>query len=524
MSSLNKYYENTGLLQVVFDRSEAGTILLDANGLILLVNARFEQITGYSKSQIEGKMSWKDFIVEDQFDDISRYLQLLKANPAEVHERIEVRFSDSNSKIKTAFLNAFLIENLKVIAISIVDITEQKEYEIALEKAKLEAENSERLKTAFLANMSHEIRTPINTIVGFADLLKMSGLTEEKRELYLKQVIFGSHDLLLLIEKVITVARLDSGQLHLNNREFNLNTRLKDIESRYKDELASREKDHIDLTFLPGKNDENFMILGDPIRLTEVISNLLENAIKFTDEGRIEFGYYFLEEEASEMDGEALLFFVKDSGVGIEKSKKNIIFDRFVKVIDKEEVIYKGAGLGLTICKEVVELFGGTIWVESTKGSGSRFFFNYPLGKNKIRKTAELQKETNPKAPMDWSDKEVLIAEDIESNYLYIKELLAPTNIRILRARDGLEAVDLFRDNPGIDIVVMDILMPGMDGYEATKEIRKIKPEIPVIAQSAFTFEGDIQDGLYAGSFNDYIMKPYTRKVLFAIIKKYFPE
>jgi len=524
MSPSNTYYGNTGLLQAIFDKSEAGTILLDANGQIVLVNNRIEQITGYSKAQIEGKMGWKDFIVEDQFDEISRYLQLLKANPEEIQERIEVRFTDSKSTTRSAFMNAFLIKNLKVIAISLVDITEQKQYEKALEKAKQEAENSERLKTAFLANMSHEIRTPINSIVGFADLLKMSGLTDEKKELYLNQVIFGSHDLLLLIEKIITIARLDSGQLNLNNREFNLNTRLKDIESRFKDELKSRGKDHIELTFLPGKNDENFIILGDPIRLTEVLSNLLENAIKFTDEGRIEFGYYYLEEEASEMDGEALLFFVKDSGLGIEKSKKNMIFDRFVKVIEKEEIIYKGAGLGLTICKEIVNLFGGSIWVESTKGSGSRFFFNYPLGKNRIRKTPDIKQESISKDPTDWSDKEILIAEDIESNYLYIKELIAPTNIKILRARDGLEAVELFRNHPEIDIVVMDILMPGMDGYEATTEIRKIKPDIPVIAQSAFTFEGDIQDGLYAGCFNDYIMKPYTRKVLFAIIKKYFPE
>jgi CheY-like chemotaxis protein len=162
--------------------------------------------------------------------------------------------------------------------------------------------------------------------------------------------------------------------------------------------------------------------------------------------------------------------------------------------------------------------------VESTKDSGSRFFFTYPLGKTKIKKASEKKEKSTEHASMDWSEKEILIAEDVESNYLYIKELLSPTQVRILRARDGIEALDIFRNHAGIDLVIMDILMPGMDGYEATTEIRNLKPEIPVIAQSAFTFEGDIQDGLYAGCFNDYIMKPYTRKVLLAVINKYFSE
>ncbi len=518
----NTLYQDLGILQTVFDRSEAATLFLDITGKILLVNNRTEYYTGYSKKDIEGILAWKNFVVEDQVEELSRYLQLLKANPDELPGRLEIRFKAKNGDIRTGLLAGFLLKELKIVVISITDITEEKKKELELEKAKNEAENSERLKTAFLANMSHEIRTPINSIVGFADLLKMENLPDEKKLLYLNQVIHGSHDLLLLIEKIITISRLDSGQLTLNTREFNLNTRLRDIESRFKDELISRHKAHIDLNFIPGNTGEDFIISGDPIRLTEVLSNLLENAVKFTEQGRIEFGYYFLDEEASETKEEALLFFVKDSGSGIENSKKNIIFDRFVKAIDKEENIYKGAGLGLTICKELVDLFGGSIWVESTKGNGSRFFFNYPLGKNRTKKSIAGNPEIIKASSMDWSGKEILIAEDIESNYLYLKELLSSTNIKILRARDGLEAVEIFRNNPSIDIVIMDILMPGMDGYEATTEIRKIKPEIPVIGQSAFTFEGDIQDGLYAGCFNDYIMKPYTRKILLAVVNKYF--
>lgn len=524
MKSKSDLLGDLATMQRLFEYSEAASVCIDTNGKIALVNRKVEQLTGYSKAEIEGNKTWKDFILEEEHDEVSRYLQLLRANPNELSERREIRFRDKENNLHTGLLNAIILPEHKILVLSIVDITEQKAYESDLEKAKAEAEKSEQLKTAFLANMSHEIRTPINSIVGFADLLKMDEIEEEKKALYLEQVIHGSHDLLLLIEKMITIARLDSGQLQLNNREFDLNSKLREIESRFKEELINRHKEDIALRFIPGKKDQSFVIQGDPIRLTEVISNLLENSVKFTDSGRIEFGYYYLDEDASEMEGEGLLFYVKDSGSGIEKSKTKMVFDRFVKVIEKEETIYKGAGLGLTICREVVNLFGGSIWVESTKDSGSRFFFTYPLGKTKIKKASEKKEKSTEHASMDWSEKEILIAEDVESNYLYIKELLSPTQVRILRARDGIEALDIFRNHAGIDLVIMDILMPGMDGYEATTEIRNLKPEIPVIAQSAFTFEGDIQDGLYAGCFNDYIMKPYTRKVLLAVINKYFSE
>lgn len=524
MSDRDNILNQSAFLANVLEHSEAATVMLNSEGLIVYANKRLEQITGYAREEIVHKKSWKDFVVEEQHKELIRYLQLLRINQEENPERLEVRFLDKQAQLKHGFMSSFLMDDNRLTVMSVVDITEQKQHEMNLEKAKETAENSERLKTAFLANMSHEIRTPINGIVGFADLLKMDDLSDDKKSLYIDQVIHGSHDLLLLIEKIITISRIDSGQLRVSNREFDLNARMNDIAEKFREELRSRGKPQIELTFQAGKPEPSFNIIGDPIRITEVISNLLENAIKFTEEGRIEFGYYFLEKEASETDGEALLFFVKDSGCGIEKSKKKMVFDRFVKILDKEETIYKGAGLGLTICKEIVELLGGSIWLESTKGSGSRFFFNYPLSRNRKSPTVAAKKETNSKPTMDWSDREILIAEDVESNYLYIKELLIPTNVKILRARDGQEAVDLFHSHGTIDLVIMDILMPGMDGYEATAEIRKVKPEIPVIAQSAFTFEGDIQDGLYAGSFNDYIMKPYTRKVLLAVIQKHFKE
>jgi len=514
--------QNNSLLLELFKNSEAATLLLNVSGEIVLVNDRLVQLTGFTKEEIEGQKHWKDIIIARDIDAMTGFLSILKVEPDEEPEKLEVAFLDKNDAEKHCYLKGKYLKEFDIIVLSVVDITDQKQTERKLAAAKESAENSERIKTAFLANMSHEIRTPINSIIGFADLLKLADLSEEKKRLYLDQVVNGSNDLLLLIEKIIAVSRLDAGHVRISNREFKLNKKLKDLYDRYAEDLLQRGKSEIELVFNPANEDDEFIINGDPIRILEVMSNLIENAIKFTERGRVEFGYYHMSDKNNGQVEESLLFFVKDSGSGIEKKKKNVIFDRFVKVIEKEESIYKGAGLGLSICKAVVELWGGSIWVESTKEKGSRFFFSYPLAAMKNKHISRTGDELKQSLEMDWSDKEILIAEDVESNYFYVKELLASTNVKILRARDGAEAVDLFKKTPDLDLVIMDILMPGMDGYEATTIIRKISPDIPVIAQSAFTFEGEMQNGLYAGCFNDYIMKPYTRKVLLAVMKKYF--
>jgi CheY-like chemotaxis protein len=211
---------------------------------------------------------------------------------------------------------------------------------------------------------------------------------------------------------------------------------------------------------------------------------------------------------------------VKDSGIGVPKDKTGIIFDRFVKLVDKNETVLRGAGLGLAISHDLVKLMGGDIWLETTPGVGTKFFFTVPITYSKNQQTITPKPNVRKKYD-DWSCFELLVAEDMESNYLYIKELLAPSKMNILRARDGLEAVEIFENHPDINLVLMDILMPGLDGYEATEKIRQIRNDVPVIAQTAFTFEGEIQNGLYAGCFNDYIMKPFTRDMLMANLKKY---
>ncbi len=509
---------NLDMWQAFFSKSPAATMVVDKSSRIILVNPQAEKVTGYSAEELEGGKKWLDMVISEDRDPLKNHFRILKADGLSLPENLECRFVDRHGNLKTSYLSGFYHQELQVILLSLIDITEQKNDEKKLKSAKASAETADRLKTTFLGNLSHEIRTPMNAIVGFASLMQMEELSEEKKRLYLTQIISGSRDLLQLIEKTVVLSRIDLGQIKINNRPFFVNKRLGELYTKYADILQEKDKEHIELHLEAGRREKDFVIQTDPIRVMEVLNNLLENAVKFTNSGSITLGYAYLEEE-SEGGYDSLLFYVKDTGTGIPKDNHGIIFDRFVKMVDRNETVLRGAGLGLAIAKEMIHLMGGEIWVESTPGEGSKFYFTLPISFS--RKQREERQKITRKTYENWSSFQVLVAEDMESNYLYIKELLAPTKINILRARDGLEAVELFEKHPGIDVVLMDILMPGLDGYEAATKIREIREDVPVVAQTAFTFEGEVQNGLYAGCFTDYIMKPFTRDMLLAYLKKH---
>lgn len=519
METRKELIKEPRLLQNLFEHSSAAMMVVDSNTLIQMVNQEVERITGYRRDELEGQRRWSDMVVSEDQQALKNLVRRLKANRTGLPQKYECRFLNRDGSLKTAYLSGIFVRETGHTILSLINITEQKEYENLLKGARSKAEESNRLKTAFLANLSHEIRTPMNAIVGFVSLLQNEKLPEEKKKLYLAQIVNGSSDLLELIEKTIIISRIDLGQIKITPRQFFVNKRLEELYSKYSQILADTGKEGIELVLEPGRKGDDFFIHADPMRVMEVLNNLLENAVKFTRSGKITLGYAYLEEK-KEGAGDSLLFYVKDTGPGISGEKTGIIFDRFVKLVDKDESVLRGAGLGLAISHDLVKLMGGDIWVETGKGKGSGFFFTLPLITPKTRQTDDPPAKSERKYE-DWSSYEILIAEDVESNYLYIKELLAPTKMKILRARDGFEAVEIFENNPGIDVVLMDILMPGLDGYEATAKIRSLRKKIPVIAQTAFTFEGEIRNGLYAGSFNDYIMKPFTREMLVANLKKY---
>lgn len=507
------------ILQVVFENTTAAMMVVDKKTSILMVNSEMEKVTGYDRQELEGLRKWTEMVLSEDKEILINLLRMLKADGSAFPDKYECRFVDRYGSLKTGYLSGTFLKDSGLMILSLINITEQKENESKLKSAIMKAEASDKLKSAFLGNLSHEIRTPMNAIVGFAALLQMENLSEEKKKLYLTQIINGSADLLQLIEKTIILSKIDLGQIKINRRQFFVNKSLKELQEKYQQILIDSGKDTIELILEPGRREDEFVIQADRIRILEILNNLLENAVKFTNKGRITLGYAYLEEEF-DLSYDALLFYVKDTGGGIPKERTGIIFDRFVKLVDKNETVLRGAGLGLAISHDLVKLMGGDIWVDTEVGQGSKFYFTLPISYSKTQQ-AVASKPISRKKYEDWSCYELLVAEDVESNYLYIKELMAPTKINIWRARDGIEAVEIFEKHPDIDIILMDILMPGLDGYEATTKIRFIRNDVPVIAQTAFTFEGEIQDGLYAGYFTDYIMKPFTRDMLMANLKKY---
>nr|WP_272697194.1 ATP-binding protein [Parabacteroides johnsonii] len=380
-------------------------------------------------------------------------------------------------------------------------IDKQKEDEIELRKAKDKAEESDRLKSAFLANMSHEIRTPLNAIVGFSNLLTTAE-NEEERDEYINIISSNNELLLQLINDILDVAKIEAGTLEFIDSEIDINALLSDIEQ------SSRLKapEGVQVSFV--EKLPYCIIMSDKNRLAQVITNFINNAIKFTKEGSIRFGY--------EHKDDKLLFYVKDTGCGIEPEKKDLVFNRFVKL----NSFAQGTGLGLAICQMIIKKLGGEIGVESELGTGSTFWFTLPdtvihgINIQSIKTTVHEEaviNNTNPKKAT------LLIAEDNESNYILIRAILKEYDL--LHARNGNEAVRLYHEHHP-DLILMDLKMPDMDGYEATAEIRKEDSDIPIIAVTAFAFAEDEQRVRQSG-FNGYAAKPIKPAELKKIIVQY---
>lgn len=367
-------------------------------------------------------------------------------------------------------------------------IDKQKEDEIELRKAKDKAEESDRLKSAFLANMSHEIRTPLNAIVGFSNLLTMAEDKEERNE-YINIISSNNELLLQLINDILDVAKIEAGTLEFIDSEIDINALLSDIEQ------SSRLKapEGVQISFV--EKMPYCIIMSDKNRLAQVITNFINNAIKFTKEGSIRFGYRHKDDK--------LLFYVRDTGCGIEPEKKDLVFNRFVKL----NSFAQGTGLGLAICQMIVKKMGGEIGVESQLGKGSTFWFTLPDTVIHRIDVQSIKTAVNEDAVIDNTNPKkatLLIAEDNESNYILIRAVLKEYDL--LHAHDGNEAVRLYREHRP-DLILMDLKMPDMDGYEATVEIRKEDSDIPIIAVTAFAFSEDEQRVKQSG-FNGYAAKP----------------
>ncbi|MFN7045560.1 MAG: response regulator [Flavobacterium sp.] len=380
-----------------------------------------------------------------------------------------------------------------------------------LEIAKNKAEESDKLKSAFLMNLSHEIRTPMNAILGFSELLSNAKLTEDEKQEYIKVIQQSGRNLLDIIDDLVEMSKLDSQLIKPNLQALNLDELITQIFASYK-KLYSNEKVIFKLVQPENKLSKN--IISDKVKLGEVITNLLNNAYKFTEEG-----FIILEYDIDETN-QKITFSVKDSGIGIPITFQKNIFKRFSKINAKGISANEGLGLGLAISKAYVEMLGGEINFNSQEGVGSTFFFTIPLLFSE-NKSAETVKVPELKLPASLGHEEViLIAEDDNINFLLIEKIVKSFNFRVIRAKDGAEAVELCKANNEIDLVLMDIKMPNLNGYEAFVEIRKFNKEIPIIAQTSYTFEDELNKIKELG-FNDFISKPIEKEKLNNVIKLY---
>lgn len=386
---------------------------------------------------------------------------------------------------------------------------ELKQTNEQLNRAREKAEEADKLKSSFLANMSHEIRTPLNGIMGFSRMLTKPGLPETKQKMYSNLVNTCSEQLINIIDDLIDISKIEANQVKIQDHVIDLKELMNGIYTQLEPKVKAKN-----LAFkliIPAVAGNG--IITDGLRLRQVLTNLINNSVKFTHSGSIEFGYKFLEYHIE--------FYVKDTGIGIEKNKHEIIFERFRQAEIKTSQDYGGNGLGLSISRSLVHLLGGSIRVDSAYGLGSTFYFTIALRPAiPLNKPVTASKTGERKFP----DKDILIVDDEIINFSFLKEALTEMGLnRILYAKSGNEAVEAVKSNPDIGLVLMDLKMPGMDGFETTTRIRSINAGLPVIAQSAYAQESEIEKALQCGCIS-YIVKPINLEELGTKVSMYFKK
>lgn len=394
------------------------------------------------------------------------------------------------------------------------DITERKKTENNLQTALKKATESDRLKSAFLATMSHELRTPLNAVIGFSDLIDEQTPIIEAIN-YGKIINQSGNHLLSIVEDIFDITLIEAGEVKLKKEDVKLDNLLQSVHQIIMLEQQKTKKDQLDLALKIPKAYKNLTINTDSSKLKQILLNLLKNALKFTNEGYISYGF----EIKKIHDKSILKFYVEDTGIGISMDKREFIFDVFRQVDESKTKVYGGTGIGLSISKKLTELLGGEIWLESKKGKGSVFYFTIPLEGYEIQEEImELDEKVQiDSVAIDTNEREqktVLIVEDVYESSELLKILIEGDGYKTIWAKNGQEAVNFCNQNPTINLVLMDINMPVMNGFLATKAIKKFKPDLPIIAQTAYAIAGDREKLIEAGC-DDYISKPIKKDELF---------
>jgi PAS domain S-box-containing protein len=512
-----KEMKHKAILQTAMD----GFWLTNMDGKLIEVNETYCRMSGYNKKELLA-MSIGDLDVVEKTNDIVNRIQ---NTSIQGEDRFESKHRRKDGSIIDVEVSAkyFPFEQGQIVFF-IQDISDRKKAEQELIFSKEKAEESDRLKSAFLANMSHEIRTPMNGIIGFAELLKDPRIKGEKQMEYIKIIENSGERMLSIINDIVDISKIEAGQMSIYLTPTNINKQMDDLYSFFKPETETKA---INLVLQKQFLDEKAIINTDSEKVYAILSNLIKNAIKFTHQGSIELGYVALKDTVgtkvkNEMgDSNGILeFFVKDTGIGISPDRRDAIFERFIQAETENKMAYQGTGLGLAISKAYVELLGGKIRVESNQDKGSVFYFTIPY-KNAMDTGNEEQhlgqlEHDETKIPKF----KILVVEDDETSEALLKAIIKNFSKEILVARNGVDAVQTCKQNPDLDLVLMDIQLPQMNGYIATQEIRKFNREVIIIAQTAFALSGDNEKTINAGC-NDYISKPINRAELLEKLNKF---
>jgi signal transduction histidine kinase len=462
--------------------------------------------------QSDGQVIWLDtskFPLRDSLGQVigvigvSNDISMLKMAEQELINTNKELAYQNREKEKRA--DELLIANKELL----FQNAEKEKRAIELIIAKEKAEESDRLKSAFLTNMSHEIRTPMNGILVFAELLKEPNLSSDDQQDFIQTIQISGERMLDTINSIVDISKIESGLMKVDIKETNINEK---IEFAYKFFKPEVEIKGLRFLFKNGLPTKEAIIKTDNEKVYGILINLIKNAIKFTNVGSIEFGY--------EKKGKYLEFFVKDSGIGIPENQKEMIFERFRQGSESYNRGYEGSGLGLSIAKSYVEMLGGKIWVESEERKGSIFYFTIPYNAVSEEKTTIKNVTIEKDKEVQLKNLKILIVEDDEVSYSGLTKTLQKISKEVLHAITGVQAVEACRNNPDLDLVLMDIRMPNMDGNEATHQIRQFNKDVIIIAQTAFAFAGDREKAIEAGC-NDYISKPIKSTLLFELIKKH---
>ncbi len=503
-------------LRIILEVADEGIIGLDKEGRHTFVNPMAAIMLGHLAPEMIGKHSHSTF--HHSYPDGTPYPEekcpiYETLRDGKKHRGEEYFIRKNGTGFHAEFSSLPIVENglITGAVITFRDITSRKKRELELREAKEHAEESDRLKTAFLANMSHEIRTPMNGILGFTELLKEPHLSGKEQQEYIRIIEKSGKRMLTTINDIITISKVEAGQKDVLLQETNINESINYISNFFKPEI---EKKGVSIIFDKKIDEKNAVVLVDREKLDAILTNLVKNAIKFTFQGSIEIGV--------QTNDTHLNFYVKDSGVGIHDEQKDLIFERFRQGNESLTRNYEGAGLGLSISKAYVEMMGGQIWVKSELGKGSEFHFTILINPatKEIAMSSSAASETEKENKI--KNLKILIAEDDEISQLLMTMAVKNYSREILIAQTGLEAVEICRNNPDLDLILMDVKMPVMSGYEATKQIRAFNTKIIIIAQTAYAMEEDKEKALQAGC-NDYFTKPMQKAIFTELLNKHFP-